>query len=358
MCAALHLSARFAVLLRVLRLVSVLAGCAAMIAAAQLSAQTPAAQPSVPVSESAPAADAQHPQLPLQGDQDPVFSSPPVAIVPLDKSIPGAALSVEGPLQAWKGRAYLTSSGTVTAGDGTAQVTLPYRGTLRVCASSTVKLAADSSAPAGQVPGLRIALDHGAVEMSFASSAARERNADTLLTPYFRILIGGPSATDVKVRLGEDGDTCVDNAGTDAPYVVVTSVFDSGLYRVQPGQRVMFEHGSLHEVVDQEKEPCGCPPAPKSEANEFPLAQSEGLTLAPKPATTAVTQPAGNDKAATTLAYNGGGHTPKTVAIPRHDGVPTVAAGASPPEQTAKAKKKRGFFRGVGRFFKRVFGAD
>ena len=61
--------------------------------------------------------------------------------------------------------------------------------------------------------GLLIAMDHGAVEMSFAASAARESNSDTLLTPDFRILIGGPGAAEVKVRLGEKGDTCVDNAG-------------------------------------------------------------------------------------------------------------------------------------------------
>jgi hypothetical protein len=200
-----------------------------------------------------------------------------LAIVPLDKSIPGAALSVAGPLQAWNGRAYITGSGTITAGDATAQVTLPYRGTLHVCASGTVKLAADSSAPTGEVPGLLIALDHGAVELSFAASTARERNADTLLTPYFRIMIGGSNPADVKVRLGENGDTCVDNSGANAPYVAVTSVFEGGIYRVQPGQRVMFEHGSLQTVVDQEKEPCGCPPPAKSEANEFPLAESEGL---------------------------------------------------------------------------------
>jgi hypothetical protein len=84
----------------------------------------------------------------------PTFATPPVAIVPLDKSIPGAALEVAGPLQAWNGRAYITGSGTITAGDTTAQVTLPYRGTMHVCASSTVKLAADSSAASGDVPGL------------------------------------------------------------------------------------------------------------------------------------------------------------------------------------------------------------
>jgi len=65
----------------------------------------------------------------------------------------------------------------------------------------------------------------------------------------------------VKVRLGQQGDTCVDNSGTDGPYVLVSSVFEGGAYRVQPGQRVMFQHGSLREVVDEEKESCGCPPA-------------------------------------------------------------------------------------------------
>ncbi len=280
-----------------------------------------------------------------------------MAIVPLDKSIPGAALSVAGPLQAFNGRAYITGSGTITAGDATAQVTLPYRGTLHVCASGTVKLAADSSAPAGEVPGLLIALDHGAVEMSFAASTARERNADTLLTPYFRIMIGGPNPADVKVRLGENGDTCVDNAGANAPYVVVTSVFEGGLYRVQPGQRVMFEHGSLQTVVDQEKEPCGCPPPAKSEANDFPLAQSEGLAPASPPATSA-NQTAGTGQAATTLVYKSSEHAPKTVAVPTPAAVPAATAAATPTAQAAGAQKKPGFFRKIGRFFKRIFGAE
>ena len=182
------------------------------------------------------------------------------------------AATVTGALEVSGGRAIIAASGSVTSGSKTTEVMLPHRGVLRVCASTTVKLAADTSVPAGETPGLLMAMDHGAVEMSFANL----RNADILLTPNFRILIGGPGASEVKVRLGREGDTCVDNAGANAPYVVVTSVFDSGLYRVQPGQRVMFQHGSLREVVDQEKEPCGCPPRRKAKANEFPLAESEG----------------------------------------------------------------------------------
>ena len=284
----------------------------------------------------------------------PTFATPPIAIVPLDKSIPGAALAVAGPLQAWNGRAYITGSGTITAGDTTAQVALPYRGTMHVCASSTVKLASGASAGTGDVPALLVALDRGAVEMSFAASNAREQNADTLLTPYFRIMIGGPNAADVSVRMGDDGDTCVDNAGANAPYVVVTSVFEGGLYRVQPGQRVMFEHGSLQQVVDEEKEPCGCPPPAKSEANEFPLAQSEGLSPKSPPAAAANTT-AGSGQAATTLVYKSSQAAPQPVAIPE----PAASSGATAPAAPASgAPKKPGFFRKIGRFFKRIFGAE
>jgi hypothetical protein len=277
-----------------------------VLAASALAAQT-----------APPASPANEPPTPTaQPDQSPTFSAPPVAIVPLDKSIPGAALDVAGSLQTWNGRAYLTGSGSISAGTATADVTLPYRGTLRICASSTVKLAADASAPVGEVPGLLIALDRGAVEMSFAASTAREKNADTVLTPYFRILIGGPNAADVKVRLGEHGDTCVDNAGGNAPYVVVTSVFDGGLYRVQPGQRVMFEHGSLQSVVDQEREPCGCPPPVKSENNEFPLAQSEGLAPPLIAGSCGCSSSAAcRQCATTTLIYSGTDHAAQTAHL-------------------------------------------
>jgi len=200
--------------------------------------------------------------------------------------------------------------------------------------------------------------------MSLAASAARERNADTLLTPYFRILIGGPNAADVKVRLGENGDTCVDNAGVpgdgssslgwnggaDAPYVVVSSVFEGGIYRVQAGQRVMFEHGSLREVVDQEKEPCGCPSAPKTEPNEFPLAESEGLTAGG--ATPVATGLSGHAPNATdTFTISGADRAAQAKAAPAA-GAPTAQA------EKPATEKKPGLFRRIGRFFRRVFGAE
>jgi hypothetical protein len=276
----------------------------------------------------------------------PAIISGPIAIVPLDSAHPDQAATVTGALEVSQGKAVIVASGTVTSGAQTTAVTLPRRGVLRVCASTTVKLAADSSVPAGETPGLMMALDHGAVELSFATG----RNSDILMTPDFRILIGGPGSADVKVRLGQHGDTCVDNAGVDAPYVLVTSVFDSGDYRVQPGQRVMFERGSLHEVVDHEKEPCGCPPT-AANGNEFPLAQSEGLAPTPKPVPAAVPldQSAAPTPVVPPLVYKSEEHAPQPAAKA------TPAPAAATPEAKPAAKKKPSK---LGRFFRKLFGAE
>jgi hypothetical protein len=279
----------------------------------------------------------------------PAVNSGPIAIVPLDSAHPDQAATVTGALEVSQGKAVIVASGAITSGSQTTSVTLPRRGVLRVCASTTVKLAADSSVPAGETPGLMMALDHGAVELSFATG----RNSDILMTPDFRILIGGPGSADVKVRLGQHGDTCVDNAGVDAPYVLVTSVFDSGDYRVQPGQRVMFEGGSLHTVVDHEKEPCGCPPA-ATNGNEFPLAQSEGLAPTPKPAPAIapLDQSAAPAQVVPPLVYKSEEHAPPPAAETAPAPAPAVAAAP----EAKPAEKKKG--SKLGRFFRKLFGAE
>ena len=282
-------------------------------------------------------------------------ASSPIAIVPLEVNKAGSGATVTGALEVTGGKAIIATSGTITSGTETTDVVLPHRGTLRVCASTSVKLAADSSVPAGGDPGLMMALDHGAIEASYATG----KNADILLTPDFRILIGGPGAAEVKVRLGEHGDTCVDNPGLNAPYVLVTSVFDGSDYRVQPGQRVMFQHGSIHEVVDQEKEPCGCPAPVKAGSNEFPLAQSAGLAPLPAPAPAPALPPTQKNQITEPLVFKSAAPAaaPAAVAPP----APALAAVATPAPVAAphaKKKKKKGFFRSIGHFFRRIFGAE
>jgi cell division septation protein DedD len=286
-----------------------------------------------------------------QGSQPTSAPNAPIAIVPLDLTHPDRGPKVNGTVEVADGKALITSSAEITSGPDTTQIELPRRGVLRVCASTSVHLSSDTSVPAGETPGLMMALDHGALEADFATS----RNADILLTPDFRILIGGPGSVLLKIRLGERGDTCVDNPGADAPYVLVSSVFNGGAYRVEPGQRVLFEHGSLQEVNDNEKEPCGCPPPTQdaSQANAFPLAQSQGMAPLPKPAPNPPVA-AGKPSATTPpLVYNAQEHAPPAPAAE-----PPAAPAPAPVTKSPAPQKKTGFFHRIGSFFKRIFGAE
>lgn len=282
-------------------------------------------------------------------------SPSPIAIVPIEDANRDQA-KIVGALQVTKGTTFILKNGTITSGNQTTNVILPHRGVLHVCAATSLTLSADTSLSSSESPGLMMAMDHGAIEASFAAG----RNSDVLMTPDLRILIGGPGSVDLKVRLGEHGDTCVDNPGANAPYVVVSSVFEGGAYRVQPGQRVMFQHGSLQEVVDQEKEPCGCPASARPGTNDFPLDQSEGL--APLKIGHPQPHPAAADRAAAAPELNRG------LVYPHDSTQPPVASTASaPPPAAAVAppttvvphpQKKKNLFRRFGRFLKRIFGAE
>jgi hypothetical protein len=191
-------------------------------------------------------------------------------------------------------------------------------------------------------PALMMALDHGAMEANFQTGV----NSDVILTPDFRILISAPGLSAVRLRLGAQGDTCVDNHGPNAPYVTVSSVFEGGAYRVMPDQRVMFQHGSLNEVVDNETEACGCPvetPKPPTE-NEFPVAQSAGLAPPPKVQ--------GN------VGAPGTAHAQMSATL-KHNAAPPEVANTTPqapPAPPPHAKTKSGFFGRLGHFFKNLFG--
>jgi hypothetical protein len=189
-------------------------------------------------------------------------------------------------------------------------------------------------------------------------------NSDVILTPDFRILISGPGIAAVAVRLGPKGDTCVDNGGPNAPYVTVSSVFEGGAYRVQPGQRVMFQQGSLRSVVDQETESCGCP-VEEPAGNAFPVAQSAGLT--PETRNGAA---AGAGNAASASSASPAVPTAKldidTREKPAEIAAPPFTPQAAPvavtpvapvtPVLAPKPESKPGFFTRVGRFFRRLFG--
>ena len=267
----------------------------------------------------------------------------PIAYVPTE----GVTLS--GSLEVANGKAVIGNNGSITAGDKTATVTLARGGTLQLCSTTTVHLSRDRSIADAQSSALMISLDRGALEASYATG----KYSDVLMTPDFRILISGPGQTDLKIRVSPKGDTCLDNHGTNAPYITVTSLLEGGLYRVQPNERVLFEHGSLNEVVDNETEPCGCPPATLEAAqagrrtilnsgrHRLPSrAQSEGLAATPPPATTPAV-PAGEAHAQVTvpLVYKSDAPPPSPPPDMAPATTPTPSSGdASPQSQEQRSK--------------------
>jgi hypothetical protein len=332
----------------------------------------------------------------------PAFAQQPIAYVPTQ------GVSLSGSLSVADGKASIGNNGSITAGDDTAHITLARGGQLLVCTTTKVHLSKDTSVGDTSDPGadsaLMIALDRGALETNYTTG----KYSDVLLTPDLRILISGPGQASLKIRVNQKGDTCVDNHGANAPYVTVTSQFEGGVYRVQPNQRVLFEHGSLQQVVDNEPEPCGCPVAPPpvsvadsgvtNHANPahpgqpiggpsstpadtaFPLAESEGL----KPPPTLPQQPVvpmgiPHIELQAPISYSSaatpdpktpgaaGAEPASAVSAPLAPAAPPSTAPTTPapaPPQTApqapadapKPKKQGGFFHAIGHFFGKVFG--
>ncbi|MGH9585426.1 MAG: hypothetical protein ACRD3F_00625 [Acidobacteriaceae bacterium] len=291
--------------------------------------------------------------------------------------VPAAGVTVSGSLSVADGKVSIGNNGTIKAGEQTAMVKLTRGGDLRVCASTEVHLSRDTSVQ-GADSALMIAMDRGALEASYVPG----KYSDVLLTPDLRILISGPGTADLKIRVNKQGDTCVDNHGANAPYVTVTSQFEGGVYRVQANQRVMFEHGSLQQVVDNEAEPCGCPAVappiavassavkPKAAAaNPFPLARSEGLA-GPEPEPTEPVVPVGvaHAEVMAPLAYDAA-VTPNPEVQGAAGKAPSVLADAKVPASVntesqavyaeiapVKVKAHRGFFHSIGHFFATIFG--
>lgn len=175
----------------------------------------------------------------------------------IDAATPAESIQVSGAVTIKGAKTLLGNGSTVTAGQKTLAVHLTRGGELDLCATTSMHLSQQNTA-ADPNSALMLALDRGALEAHYRVG----KNSDVILTPDLRILLSGPGKADVSIRVNQQGDTCVENHGNDAPYLTVSEQMGSGVYRVQPNQRVLFEHGSVRDVVDQEKQPCGCPATP------------------------------------------------------------------------------------------------
>jgi len=177
------------------------------------------------------------------------------------------------------GQAVLTGAASVTARDHTAPIKLGRGGTLRVCQTSAVHIteskSADLAAP------LLFSLDRGAMEIEMSTTLN-----DAIMTPDLRFTIVNKGPLDLRLRVARNGDTCVENRGANAPTLNISDPFGEAMYQVSAGQHVMFEHGSLREVVDQEKYPCGCPEKPGMSVADALLASGGTRTTVTAPSPT------------------------------------------------------------------------
>lgn len=288
----------------------------------------------------------------------------PVAYVPTENA------TVSGSLQVSHGRAAIGSHATVAASDETVPISLARGGHINVCRSTSVQFSTDNTLGQDKRAGddaIMLALDHGAIEEHDKPG----KYSDVILTPDLRILVSGPGKADLSLRVGTNGDTCINNHGTHAPYVTVTNLFSGGVYRVQANQRVLLEGGDTSQVVDNETEPCGCPSAPTEMAaglhhgaghetaaekeNPFPLAESEGLKPPPAPSSTPAV-PVGQVHAEVEapITYNSAQPEPATPAAKPARGESTAPSGGEAAVRTPH--RHRGFFGSIGHFFAHLFG--
>jgi hypothetical protein len=295
--------------------------------------------------------------------------------------------TVAGALEVTNGQAVLVGSTTVTARDHAAEVTLSRGGTVRVCATSGLHVTAGKGAT--PVP-LMLALDRGAIEVQTAATPN-----DVVMTPDLRFAMRSEGPLDLRIRVTRNGDTCVENRGEKAPALSVADQFGEATYELRAGQHVLFEHGSLKEVVDHESSACGCPPEPvvsvadsgvtsatpaapgsavaaksAAEQHPFPAAVSAGLAPAP-PVPQA---PAGvvHAQVSTTLSYGatGSGGTDSagtetaagsstlqaTQPSATQTAGETTAVGTAQAPPPPPAPPPSGVVHSIGRFFKRLFG--
>jgi len=251
---------------------------------------------------------------------------------------------VAGAKDTLEGRAVLAGSVSVTAKDHTAPIELARGGTVRVCQTSVLHMS-ESREMMVAAP-LLFSLDRGAIEIETAATPT-----DAVMTPDLRMTARSGGPLDLRLRVAANGDTCVENRGVGAPLLIVSDPFGDATYEMTAGQHVLFEHGSLHEVVDHETSPCGCPDekgasmadallAPPAAQHPFPVAISEGL--APEAEVPQAPPGAVHTQVSEALRYNPQDNT-------------QAEASAPPPATPTHTQPVKNLAHVVGRFFRRIW---
>lgn len=264
---------------------------------------------------------------------------------------------VQGTVSVSSGRSTIQNHATVTAGRETAEVSLTRGGTVRVCVGSAVGFSQAANGVSNAQRPLLFALEHGATEIT-----APLLHNDAVVTPDLRIESSDSAPIDLRLRVNDAGDTCLENLGRNAPILHVTEQLSGAGYLVKPDQHIIFEKGSVRSVVSRATTRCGCPKAGKGD--DFPEAVSAGLVPSTVPAAPAGAQ---HTQVSVGVDYNGANGTASGPPLP--DGtVPTTTAAdaarqagatsTAPAHATTVERPSHNPFHAIAHFFRRLFGGS
>jgi hypothetical protein len=254
------------------------------------------------------------------------------------------------------------SGSQVAAGARPAILKLARGGTVRICPNTIVTI---SSSLSGRT--LLYSLNKGEIEFHFDLSS----EADSLQTPDYRVQFIGPGHFDLAMCADDRGELRLRGKNSSAA-VIISEMLGDGVYQAPAGSSLDFHGGSVRDVTPPDGVLCGCaePPPIKAEPPTVEVAKTEP----PPPAPAVELPPETHVQVDAPFIYRGDEPTDDMVytlaKLGTNDSLAVkLAPTVLPPRKGAKIrpvsdtvverprKESAGFFRKIGRFFGKLFGA-
>lgn len=271
--------------------------------------------------------------------------------------------SVQGSVTLAAGGAQVMSGSQLAAGARPAILKLARGGTVRICPNTIVTV---SSSLSGR--SLLYSLNKGQIEFHFDLSSA----SDAVQTPDYRIQFIGPGHFDLAMCANDRGELRLRGKNSNAA-VIVSEMLGDGVYQAPAGSSLDFHGGSVRDVTPPDGTLCGCdePPPLKSEPPAVEIAKRQDPP--PPPASTEL-PPETHVQVDAPFVYHGDEPSDESMytlaKMGTDDSLPVkLAPTVTPPKRGAKLQtvsdtvlpkpkqESRGFFRKIGRFFGKIFGA-